>query len=315
MNEAEYEEARASVLGGEDPSRGLMDECRRSVRLMVRTRGLPAHYSLVGVWNEEAIEEAFADWSAVRLVEKGQLVAMLQRSPTLKVFRGMCETSARQHLIDRLKRSQSANLYDRVRALLEREDRFVSTGSGSGAVWRLKNGPGERASQEERTLLGVAWGLGDFEVIRYDAEAKKLAPLLGGDELERFVDGMLRAGGMTVGTIVRAMELRFAIETPQAPVALEDEEAGPRAVPDPGVAVVTDDLVTATLEELTERQAKVLVAKSEGGPVRMIAQQRGCSIGTVSHELRIIEGILARLGSDAPEVLNKVLDALLSEGE
>lgn len=79
MIEADYLEARANVLGGAAPSPALMEECRRSVSLMVRTKGLPTHYSLVGVWNDEAIEEAFADWSAVRLVERGQLLAILQR--------------------------------------------------------------------------------------------------------------------------------------------------------------------------------------------------------------------------------------------
>jgi hypothetical protein len=312
MTEAEYQKARASVLQGEDPPRALMEECRRSVRMMVRTRGLPAHYSLVGTWSEEAIEEAFADWTAARLVERGQLKAMLQRSPALKVFGRACETSVRQHLIDRLKRSQSANLYARVRALLEGGESFLSTGSGSTVAWRLKDGPQEPASQEDHALLGVAWGLGDFDVIRYDAAAKKLAPLLGGGELERFVTGMLGAGAMTVGTLVRAMEMRFGIDAQAAPVSLDEGTATAGTV-DPEKAAVTDDLVAATLAELTSRQRRVLIGRSDSVPVRELAKDLGCSAGTVSHELRMIEAVLARLGTDAPEVLNKVLDALLKE--
>ncbi len=312
MAESDYQDARRVVLEGGDPSRELMEECRRSVRMMVRTRGLPAHYSLVGTWSEEAIEEAFADWTAVRLVERGQLKAILQRSPALKVFGRACETSVRQHLIDRLKRSQSANLYGRVRELLEGGAGFDSTGSGSGAVWRLKDGPEERVSQEEHALLGVAWGLGDFEVIRYDAEAKKLAPLLGGGELERFVRGMLGGGAMTVGTIVRAMAMRFGIDTQAAPEALDEGTAAQAGI-DPERAAVTDDLVAATLAELTERQRRVLLGRSGNVPVRELAKELGCSTGTVSHELRMIEAVLARLGTDAPEVLNKVLDALLRD--
>ena len=313
MTAEQYAKARAAVLAGEDPSPELMAECRRSAKLLIRTRGLPAHYSLVGIWSEEAIEEAFADWTAVRLVERGQLKAMLQKSPVLNVFRKECETSVRQHLIDRLKRSQSANLYQRVRRLLQQDENFIPTGSGTGTLWRLSDGPREPANQEEHALLGVAWALGDFEVIRYDPEAKKLSPLLAAGELERFSRGMLAAGAMTAGTIVRAIELRFAIDTQHAPAPLDDH-AAKHGGTDPQLTVLRDDLAAATLAELTERQRKVLLAKSAEVPVRDLATELGCSTGTISHELRQIEAILARLGADAPDVLNKVLDELLKEG-
>jgi hypothetical protein len=312
LTETDFQKARAAVLAGEDPSPELMAECRRSTRLLIRTRGLPAHYSLVGVWSDEAIEEAFADWAAVRLVERGQLKAILQRSPLLKVFRAACETSVRQHLIDRLKRSQSANLYGRVRRLLENDANFISTGSGSGTLWCLGAGPADPVRQGDHALLGHAWALGDFEVLRYDPDAKKLSPLLAAHELERFVNGMLQAGAMTVGTIVHAMELRFAIDTQHAPTQLDDAVAMHGGV-DPQIALVRADLVAATLAELTERQTRVLLAKSSEVPIRDIARELSCSTGTVSHELRQIEEILARLGADAPDVLNKVLDELLKE--
>ncbi len=312
MTEEQYAKARAAVLAGRDPSPELVDECRRSAKLLIRTRGLPAHYSLVGVWSEEATEEAFADWTAVRLVERGQLKAMLQKSPVLNVFRKECETSVRQHLIDRLKRSQSANLYQRVRRLLQQGGDFIPAGSGTGTLWRLSDGPTEPTNQEELALLGVAWALGDFEVIRYVPQAKKLSPLLAAGELERFCRGLLAAGAMTAGTIVRAIELRFAIETQHAPAPLDDH-AVQHGGTDPQLTVLRDDLAAATLAELTERQRKVLLAKSSEVAVRDLATQLGCSTGTISHEMRQIEAILARLGADAPDVLNKVLDELLKE--
>lgn len=102
MREAEYAAARAAVLAGDDPLPALLEDCRRSVRLLIHSAGLPAHYSPDGVWSPEAIEEVYADWVAVRLVGRGQLRAMLQRAPVLRVFRRMAETSVRQHLIDGL---------------------------------------------------------------------------------------------------------------------------------------------------------------------------------------------------------------------
>ena len=119
---------------------------------------------------------------------------------------------------------------------------------------------------------------------------------------------------MTVGGVVRAIQMRFSIDTATEPAQL-DEDTAPEGHQDPLDAVVREDLVTATLAELTERQALVLIGRSEDLPGRVIAARLGCSTGTISHELRRIEEILARLGSDAPEVLKDVLDALLMENK
>jgi hypothetical protein len=310
MTKAEYQQARSAVIAGGDPSASLLDDCRETVRLLIRTAGLPAFYSPVGVWSEEAVEEVFADWVAVRMIGRGQLLAMLQRSPALQVFRRMAETSVRQHLVDGLKRSQSANLYERVAKLLLDEQKFAGTGSGRGRLWHVTGGPEKPFEGEDQRLLGVAWGLGDFRVIRYDIDAKKLSPLLEAEELERFVTGILRAGAMTTGTIMRAMQMRFSLDDQSLSTEF-DPEAHARVGGDPGAEVVVADLVTATLAELTARQARVLVGLVNDVPVRELATQVGCSTGTISHEKAQIADILARLGTDAPKVLNQVVDALL----
>lgn len=308
MREADYAAARAAVLAGEDPPPALLEDCRRSVGLLIHSSGLPAHYSPDGVWSPEATEEVYADWVAVRLVGRGQLRAMLQRAPVLRVFRRMAETSVRQHLIDGLKPSQAANLYERVTRLLA-GDRFIASGSGTGRLWRLADGPAAPFDGDDRRLLSVAWSLGDFRVIRYDLKARKLSPLLDADELERFVTGMLGAGAMTAATIVHALRLRFGLD--------EDEKAGElddalhaSGAPDPQAAPVVGELVSATLAELSERQAKVLIGIAHDVPGRELAVQLGCSTGTISHERSRIADILGRLGTDAPEVLKHVLDAL-----
>jgi len=45
MTDTEYASARAAVLAGSEPSAELMADCLRTVRLLVRTAGLPSHYS------------------------------------------------------------------------------------------------------------------------------------------------------------------------------------------------------------------------------------------------------------------------------
>jgi hypothetical protein len=310
MTESEYASARAAVLAGKDPSAALLDDCRRSVALLVRNGGLPAHYSPYGVWTEEAINEVYADWVAERLVRRGQLRAMLQRAPLLAVFRRMAETSARQHLIDSRVRSQASNLYARVVALLDGE-RFASTGSGTGELWRLAVGPEAPFEGDDRRLLGLAWSLGEFVAVRYDAQARKLSPLLASEDLERFVVGMLEGGAMTAATIVRALRLRFGLEDDERPGELDDALRGPAN--EPLNELIVDELATATLAELSGRQAKVLAAWDT--PVRDLALQLGCSTGTISHERARIADILARLGGDAAAVLNKISEALFKEDE
>jgi DNA-binding CsgD family transcriptional regulator len=311
MTEAEYRAARAAALAGEDPPQALLDDCRRTIALLAHNSGLPAHYSPYGVWSGEAIDEVNADWIAVRLVGRGQLRAILQRAPVLRVFRRMVETSVRQHLIDRLNRSQAANLFDRVSRLLAVNERFTSSGSGTGRLWQVAGGPATTFDGDDRRLLGVAWSLGDFHVIRYNAEARKLSHLLEADDLERFVVGMLGAGTMTTGTIVRALRLRFGLSEEEPPGELD--EVLPAASADPQVAPIVAELATATLAELTKRQARVLLGLSQDMSGAELAQELNCSTGTISHERRRLEDILARLGADAPEVLKHVLDALFQD--
>jgi hypothetical protein len=307
MNQAEFTIARSAVLAGKDPPAELLADCRRSVGLLVRTAGLPAHYSPYGVWSDEAIEEVYADWVAVRLVGRGQLLAILQRAPILPVFRRMVETSVRQHLIDRLKPSQAANLYERVTRLLG-GTRFAATGAGRGRLWRLIDGPEHSFDGDDRQLLAVAWSLGEFQVLHYDAGARKLSPLLDADELDRFVTGVLGAGAMTAATIVRALRLRFGLDESERPSELDDS-AGISGGLDPQRAPVVSELAVALLAELTARQVEVLIGIAHEESGRELATRLGCSTGTISHERSRIADILSRFGSDAPEVLKYVLDS------
>jgi len=311
MTEADYQAARTRVLARKDPPTELLEECRRIVGLLIRTSGLPPHYSPYGVWSEEAIEEVLADWIEARLMSRGQLLAIMQRAPVLPVFRRMAETSIRQHLIDSLKRSQAANLHARVTRRLSEDERFKGLGTGGAALWMLRDGSAEPFAGNDRDLVAVAWSLGEFHVIRYEPDAGKLSPLLEAEELDHFLVGMLGVGAMSVATIMRALRMRFAVEDHAPEEELDHEQEGSRREPESEVVIA--ELVTATLAELTQRQAEVLVGVDEGLSGSDLAQQLGCSTGTISHERRQIEDILARLGTDAPAVLKLVLDALFKD--
>jgi DNA-binding NarL/FixJ family response regulator len=149
-------------------------------------------------------------------------------------------------------------------------------------------------------------------VIRYQADARKLSPLLDAQELERFISGILGFGAMSASTVMRALRMRFAIDEEDAPDDALDPEASSHRN-QPVFEVEVDDLVTATLAELTQRQAEILMGMDHGLSGSELAEKLGCSTGTVSHERRKIEDVLARLGTDAAPVLKRLLDALFKE--
>jgi DNA-binding CsgD family transcriptional regulator len=311
MTNEQYTRERARVLAGVDPSAELLADCERTTRLMIKTSGLPPHYSPLGIWSEEAVKEAFASFTAERLIGRGQLLAMLQRAPVLPVFRRMLETALRQDLIDRLERSQSANLYARVNELLADSGRYSSEGASIGRLWRIAGSTAEPFTGDDRVLASIAWSLGEFNVIRYKADAKKLSPLLETDELIRLLDGLLAAGAMDIATVCRALKLRFGLDDPTEAAPLDKEMPAKGLGVDPEIAVLRREAATAAIAELSERQLQVLIGDERGEGTREIALRLGCSTGTVSHERREIGVVLARLGGDDPAVLKEILDALL----
>jgi DNA-binding CsgD family transcriptional regulator len=311
MTPEQYTRERAEVLRGAEPSTKLFADCLRTVRLMIRTAGLPSIYSPLGVWSEEAVEETFADFTAERLLGRGQLLAMLQRAPVQPVFRRMLETALRQHLIDRLQRSQSANLYVRVNQLLGDGGRYDSNGSGPGRLWQLSGGTATPFTGADRALDALAWSLGEFKIIRYKPDAKKLSPLLDTDELTRFLNGLLAANAMDIATICRALKLRFVLDDPTETEPLEPEIHADGIGADPLQTILQREIATAALAELTERQLQVLIGAERRKSTRELALRLDCSTGTVSHERGQIAAVLARLGGDEPAVLKEILDALL----
>ena len=209
----------------------------------------------------------------------------------------------------RLQRSQSANLYARVNQMLADSGRYESSGSGTGRLWRLSAGTATPFAGDDRALASLAWSLGEFKIIRYKPDAKKLSPLLDSEELTRLLDGLLAASAMDIATICRAL-LRFALEDPAETEPLEPDIHAERVGADPQQVILQREVATAALAELTERQLQVPIGAERGESTRELALRLGCSTGTVSHERGQIGVALARVGGDDPAVLKEILDAL-----
>jgi hypothetical protein len=313
VTDARLQELRRLLRQGQlEPD--LVDELRSIVARLVRLRLLPPSYAPYGQWDEEAAEELFASWYERRLLGRGQLQLMLDRARTAGAFRRLAEQSLRQHLLNQRARSQAQNLYWRVVELLGEDQDFelVRDAARPQDRWWRRSGTGAvEWSGDDRTLVAAAFALGDFTIIRYRADAKKLSPLMDADELKRFVDGLMaRTGALTPTLIMRALERRFDLG------AVSEEELTEAVAPsaqtvDIGADLALTDAARSVIAELTARQIEVL-RLSESDTVDQMARALQCSVGTVHNEQRRIAAAIERSAEpdEREELLKKVADLL-----
>lgn len=323
MKQVEFARAKEAFEGDRQVTRPLLDELAKVARFLIRNGHLPPSYAPYGQWDQEAAEELLGEWVSEKLLGKegGALAALFDSARTAKSFRVLAERSLRQFVLNRRERSQSQNLYDRARSLLGSEERFVVIRDAARAqdvVWGLAADPPRAAfSGGERELGGLAYSLGDFELIRYKDTAAKLAPLLSSEELIRFTQGMIVAAGpLTLSALMDALELRFDL----APVTFESLQAEkpPEPVRDLTVEeeVVLRETALVSIAELTGRQSRVLLARRAEVTVEALAKELGCSVGTVANEEKAIARILRPHCEDSEEEaqLLKIVGDLLYEG-
>ena len=311
MTDARLQELRRLLRQGQlEPD--LVDELKSVVARLVRLRLLPPAYAPYGQWDDEAAEELFASWYETRLLGRGHLQLLLDRARSAGAFRRLAEQSLRQHLLNQRARSQAQNLYWRVVELLEGDDDFELVRDAvrpQDRWWRRTASGASEWSGDDRKLVAEAFALGDFAIIRYRADAKKLSPLMDADELKRFVDGLLaRTGALTPTLITRALEQRFDLG------AVSEEElteAVAPAAPEPDISVdlALTDAARSVIAELTARQIEVL-RLSESATVDEMARALQCSVGTVHNEQRRIATTIERScePDEREELLKKVAD-------
>jgi DNA-binding CsgD family transcriptional regulator len=317
MTDARLRELRRLVRAGELPE-DLVTELQSVALRLARLRLLPPSFAPYGSWDDEAAAEVFAAWYADRLLAQGHLQSLLDRARTPGAFRRLAERSLRQHLVAAQDRNQRHNLFKRLVSLLDDGDRFTLVVQAARAQDRWYALPAAGAdpwSGSERELAAAAWSLGDFALIRYRAGATKLSPVLGAEELERFVAGLVERldAAVTPAFLMRALALRFGL----GDVEVESLQAGVSGS-EPGVAgeedeILLRDTARQVLAELSQRQAAVLRATVAGQPVAEMAAQLGCSAGTIVNEQRRVGEVVTRFSADDGErdrLLNIVADLL-----
>ena len=317
VNDSEFRDSRRTFLSEGRVTNELLSELRGVVNRLVLFGNLPPMYSPTGKWDEDAQEEVFADWIEARLVGTGQLAAMMHQTGSVNSFARLAELYLRRHLINRLDRNHATNLFGRLRTLLaEATDTFkvlVPSSREQDVVWTLNSehaasGPYENGDDR---LLSLAWGLGDFETVRFREDARKLSHVLERDELIRFVSGLMESaqGGLTLAQIVSVIVRRFDLEPAQIE-GLGDDAHEVAAVSDVVEDVAAGQFAAAALAELTARQVEILRAQLGDQSVRAIAEELRISVGTVAAEQKRIAAVLSRLSDPDRESRTLLLNAL-----
>jgi hypothetical protein len=315
VNQRAYEQARQAFLETGDIDPSLLALLRRVVARLVRFGGLPPIYSPTGQWDAEAEADVLGDWITYRLLGSNQLAAMLHQAATPGSFARLGELYLRRHLINRLARNQASNLYGRVRDLLA-EDDFEPAAAADH--FQLAGHPAEPWLGTDQQLLGVAWRLGHFEVVRYRDDAKKLSPVLETPDLRRFVVGLLAETGaaLTLAHVVRALVMRFDLQSPGT-TPLEDVVELVPGSTDVVEEVSATRAARVVLAELSARQVAILRCSLDDMTVRETAAEVAASVGTVSAEQRSIAAVLAQIsdeqGASRGRLLNALRDSLFKD--
>ncbi len=323
MTNDEFREIRLRYRESAELDPRLASELRQIASRLVRYGGLPSAYAPYRVWNREAEEEVFQSWYAGRLVDAGQLQALLDRAATIEAFRRLGERSLRQHLLNQRERSQVQNLYARTAELLAEHHEYAVSGDSTrpqDVLWGLTSWtdpPPFNASED--SLYAAAWSLGEFEIIRYRPDAKKLAPVLAVAELKRFVVGLFEAVAalLTLSLLARTFEQRFDLGAVQLD-SLDADEAPEVAAADDVDALELEETSVAIVAELNQRQVEVLVGTDADETQDAMAERLGCSVGTIVNEQRRVGSIIERHAESSDQrgiLLRKVLDLLHEEGE
>jgi len=175
-------------------------------------------YTPAGVWNDYSLRDVAQQWIADRLVERGDLGAIVGSAKTEHALRSMLSRSLRQHLINQRTRSSATNLFDRmVSALREGFACTFDPGTLGEMRWALESGVEPAPGDVTRDLIVFASSRRDDDlgVVRYGPFSLKSSPILRGPQLRDFLELLLRKAGGSVSTseMFTVLRHRFNLAT------------------------------------------------------------------------------------------------------
>lgn len=288
LDAAEFTRAREGVRRGEITPE-LYAFLGRLVSVAQRTRTLAPAPVPGGRWDDrDAVAETVQAWLAESLLEGGLLQAF-DVCLTPSALSRYLERALRNWLISRVRRAAGPRLLERAVELLDGDEAFVALREARAVAerwWGLAawEDPQLFAGGDE-AVISAAWALGDFALLRYPS-SERSDPVLGGEDLRRFLQGLLdRVGqGLSGAHFDAAFRARFSYAYASAPVALHEapELADGSEVE---ASVTAREAALVALGDLTERQLQVLLERPEA-TLEELAARLGVSRGTVDNEWR-----------------------------
>jgi DNA-directed RNA polymerase specialized sigma24 family protein len=315
LSDSEFDGAREALDRGEI-TRELYAFVARFVRVVAATRTLPPSLSMTGRWDADGLEETIAGWWEERLLT-GTLRSAFDRCMSPRILSRFLETSLRNWLIDRMRRSGEPRLLARSGVLLAGDaETFKSFSSGSGldVQWGL-------AAWDEPTpfvgsvdeLLHHVYALGDFELLRVGDQSERAEPVISNQDLHRLIHGLLDATGqlLTLRQLDAVLRGRFPEAFSRSEPVAELPEAPSDELPPPD-EIAALQVARQLLARLSRRQVSMLVGRYlRSATLEQLAEEHGCSRGTADNELRRAHGIIRQgLSSDddRSQVLKKLLE-------
>ncbi|MGI9102550.1 MAG: hypothetical protein ACR2IF_08910 [Terriglobales bacterium] len=284
----------------------------------------PSEYSEYGNWDKAACEDVLNDWIVERLWGRADLRSMLSSAPTTAQLRAALTTSLRQFLSNKRRRSIASNLYKRVRAQL-RGAQFRSLSPDSLGMeqqqWTLKESSVSTPSiLSTSDLVNVSWELNDeqLQVVKYGPFSQKLSPILREPKLKEFLGHLLgrAGGGITLGTILDVMRLRFGLITEEN-IEIDDsiptENAGRSNLAEISVAA------RSIVSRLNRSQIAIVTAYFQtGGRFADAASRSGCEAQAVHETVHaVFEAVCecSETEDDARSIMNAVESLLTQRGD
>lgn len=287
LSETQFAQARVACRAGTITT-DLYVWLGKLVALAQATRTIAPSAVPNGRWDDpDAVTETVHAWLEDSLLRGG----LLQAFDTCETPRGLArylEKALRNWLIDRSRRRTGPRLLERAAEIMSSDPFTVVADSVSVmerwwglAAWStpaLFNG-----SDEE--VASASWALGDFAILRFSS-SERADPLLSTPDLKRYLHGLLdRLGGALSGRhLDHSFRHRFPYAYATSPANL-DEVPEPFSTVTPESEVAIADAARVALASMTDRQARVLVARP-ASTLEALAESLGVSRGTVDNEYR-----------------------------
>lgn len=284
-------------------------------RIVIYASAVPPSLSPSGTWDADSIQDATHGWMERRLLRTGALLAAFDRATSPRPFLRSLEQNFRHHLENERSGSEIDNLVRRAHQLLREDDRFrahIEMKRPSDTWWGLGTWTEAEPYQgNDDVLVSHAWALGDFSIVRYSAHVDRASPILSGEELSRFLAGLLERLEflLTLRHFAFTLERRFNLSHPQL-VEL-DQELPDETEADGATAEEISRAALNVAAELTGRQFEVLRRKKNEETLDEIADAMGIARGTADNDLKSAGRAIEKRTVDGVrriEVLEKLLN-------